>query len=260
MPRIIGPAQRQSPKGFISGLYVTATAPTTVTFSTGYARSDDDTYDINVTSTLTVDITLTGAGGRRSTIVEAANAWYSLWLIADSRGVNAPAAFLDTVSTAPTLPSGYNKQRRIGWIRNNGSSNFRDVNLVKAAGQYREVHYRVTENNLQVLAGATSTSYATIDLTGLIPPTCSCAYLLGRIDAPGDTDFVRWRPTADAAALTTGVPLRTFGGDTQTGNGVSSDTFYFHVAGGSMGYQVVPAGAWTTSVDLWVLGYIDMLD
>ena len=91
------------------------------------------------TTTFTADITVAGANGL-DTGAEAANTWYALYVIAGDGGgtvfdstannlqppnhrrATRQATLLSLSATAPTLPSGYTRFRRIGWVRNNNNS------------------------------------------------------------------------------------------------------------------------------------------
>lgn len=65
------------------------------------------------------DTTTVGAGGLDTGILQA-NTWYSVWVIAGA----GPYAFLMSLSaTSPTMPSGWSRKGRVGWIRTDGSAN-----------------------------------------------------------------------------------------------------------------------------------------
>jgi len=86
-------------------------------------RASTNDFTMKWTGTLTADITVSGAGGL-DTGSEAANTWYAVYVIGDSTGINTPNTLISVSFTSPTLPSGYDKFRRVGWVRNNGTSNF----------------------------------------------------------------------------------------------------------------------------------------
>lgn len=111
-----------------------------VTVSFSYLGVGTVIVGSGATVTYTADLAVVGANGLRSGLTEAANTWYAVFIIVGDDGppANDPtgnnlqsplvrrgssvAAFLDTSAT-PTLPSGFNRYRRVGWVRNNGSSN-----------------------------------------------------------------------------------------------------------------------------------------
>lgn len=108
--------------GFISGLETEYVDASTVAIQPGTAIADDDETVITSGSTENADISTTGAGGRQSGLAEQSSSWYEVFIIAESDGAN-PAAFLVDDSQTTSLPSGYSTKRRVGWVRNNGSSN-----------------------------------------------------------------------------------------------------------------------------------------
>ena len=89
-------------------------------------RDSTNTITMSFTEALTVDITESGAGGL-DTGEEAANTWYAVHLIGDSSGTNSPAGMLSLSSSSPTVPSGYDLFRHIGWVRNNSDSDISAV-------------------------------------------------------------------------------------------------------------------------------------
>jgi len=82
----------------------------------------DDSTQLLANINLTIDITASGANGL-DTGSEAANTWYSIWVIHNPT-TDTVAGLLSTSTLTPTMPSGYTRKRRVGWVRNDGSSNF----------------------------------------------------------------------------------------------------------------------------------------
>jgi hypothetical protein len=115
---------------------------------------------------ITVDITQNGANGL-DTGSEAANTWYSLWVIYKPT-TNTTAGLISISASSPTMPSGYAKKRLIGWVRNDASSNFTDppINLSDKY-QWRGDPASVdkTESDLSV-----TTTWTDLDLSAIIPP------------------------------------------------------------------------------------------
>lgn len=88
----------------------------------GSARSDDDTVNLVSTSVETIDIVVSGVGGRLSAAAEASDTLYAVWCIRkDSDG--SLAYGFDVDFDSPTYPEGYSKGRRIGSWLNDASSN-----------------------------------------------------------------------------------------------------------------------------------------
>jgi len=110
-----------------------------------------------VSVNLTVDITVSGVNGR-DTGSEASSTWYAVWVIYDGTTV---ASLLSVSSTAPTMPSGYTYKRLVGFVRNDGSSNFVDFN------QWGDTAWFTARNS--VASGLNSTSYVTQDVSSAVP-------------------------------------------------------------------------------------------
>lgn len=68
------------------------------------------------------NISTSGANGLDSGAV-ANNTWYSVWVIGTPAG--ATASLLSTSATTPLMPTGYTYKSRVGWLRTNGSAQFR---------------------------------------------------------------------------------------------------------------------------------------
>jgi len=111
---------------------------------------------------LTVDITVVGANGRDSVTAEAADTWYYIFVIAKPDGTNTAGLF-STSSTAPTMPSGYTKKRRVGAVRNDSGSDFlryvQEGNHVVYWGRYYGI------------AAGQSVAWTNLDFSGTMPPT-----------------------------------------------------------------------------------------
>lgn len=79
--------------------------------------------DYIVTSTnTTANITIAGINGL-DTGAEAPSTWYSIWVVFNPT-TNTIACILSISASSPTLPSGYTKKQRVGWIYNDSSNNF----------------------------------------------------------------------------------------------------------------------------------------
>jgi len=109
---------------------------------------------------LTVNIGIPGANGLDAGS-EAANTWYSIWVI---RGVAATAGLLSTSATSPSMPAGYTKKRRVGWVRNDGSSNFLKFYQI---GDWW--HWGIHHNVLDTSSAATS--WTDVVCSSYVPPT-----------------------------------------------------------------------------------------
>lgn len=115
-------------KGLKVGCVPAYASASTITIATGQWRDSTNVDTITVSSPLTVDITVSGAGGRSEAAAEASNTWYYPYLIKKSSDgtVNAVLSTVNEASSGSiTMPSGYDLKRQLPFaVRNNGSSNF----------------------------------------------------------------------------------------------------------------------------------------
>jgi hypothetical protein len=125
---------------------------------------DASGYPKLITSvTINVDITVAGPGGLDSGS-EVSSAWYSIWLIHNGTTLQT---LLSISSTAPAMPSGYTFKARIGWVRNDGSSNF-----LKFCQFGRRVGFPVPPTMAVGIAGNVNTpTWAAIGISSFVPPT-----------------------------------------------------------------------------------------
>lgn len=146
---------------------------TTFTLQAGTCRNDDDTYTITKTSTTTINTGSTGAGGLDTGSL-ASNTWYYVWMIAKSSD-GTTSAMLSTSSTAPTMPSGYDKKRRVGSIKTqSGSATLLRVWTERGAGTDRKFIYTddftLHRQDLAVTVTTAGTWYTCT--VNHAPPTC----------------------------------------------------------------------------------------
>lgn len=136
-----------------------------------------------------IDITVSGVNGL-DTGSEAANTWYAVHVIAGDgqttvtdptannsqfpcqRRAVKQAGLLSLSGTAPTLPPGYSRFRRVGWVRNNGSSNFfQFTNAVN--DDWFWWNEDVSAGNFLVLNVTTSAvTFTDVSCAAVAPSTC----------------------------------------------------------------------------------------
>jgi len=169
------------PKGYFDGLQMSFNTVAKVDIAAGACRDTTNAYDITPSAILTADIAVSGKNGL-DTGTEAADTWYAVHVIGDTTGVNAPASLLSLSATAPTQPSGYDVFRRVGWVRNNGSSAF--INFVQRnSGRDRKIIYNTAAGDVNVLTGGTATVYTDVDCSSLMPSTADSALLMAEFGA-----------------------------------------------------------------------------
>lgn len=155
--------------GYLNGLKLTYLTAATVQIESGTCRDSTNAFNIENSGTISLDITVSGAGGL-DTGSEAANTWYAVHIITDTTGVNAVDAIFSLSGTAPTLPSGYDVFRRVGWVRNDGSSNFLKF-YQDGIGIERTIFYDETLGTVRPLNGGTATTYTDVDCSDEVPST-----------------------------------------------------------------------------------------
>lgn len=245
------------PTDYLDGLGVrqNATNPTyQIDILPGLCRSSDNGTDLFNVGTLTADITVTGANGRDAGS-EAANTWYHVWIIYNAT-TDTYAALLSTSSTAPTMPSGYTHKRRVGVVRNDGSSNFRPFAQVVNVSRVREYHYdEVSEATLEVLTAGTATTWTDVNLSSLVPSTSTLALLLAAYSCD-NAPLVSWLELRPNGTSIANPVHRVYNAtDNAADPGVTSDTFKMRTdASQVIEYQVNAENAW-----IWVKGFVDIV-
>lgn len=223
--------------GRINGLELTFNSVSTVDIETGSARDSSDVDYITLAAMLTLDITVAGAGGLQTGSAEAADTWYEVHVIQDSRGVNADSGLLIPVGTAFSEP-GYDRSRRIDSRRNDGSSNFIDFKMT-GKGNYRTVMWTNDPANRAVLIGGGATTPTVVDCSSLIPPTSELAHFgLAQNGSPN----VNIRLSAGGVAIAQVTRAQLIAGMINVDS--SQQIFYDNTT---------PAG----NVDIVVRGYVD---
>jgi len=141
----------------VNSLRVKSTDGSVVSIYSGVVGSDEGDVVMEVTSTLNVDITSSGANGL-DTGSPADNTWYYLFLIFNPT-TNTVAGLLSTSQSSPTMPSGYTKKRWIGATR-------RTTALLAFTQWNEEIHYA---GYIGVLSNGSSTSRVQISCSNYVP-------------------------------------------------------------------------------------------
>lgn len=211
------------PHLYLSGLQLSAATPTAATvvaIAPGAARDSTNSIDMVVglqnyfgidnpaqlfngyQPGLFVNSLVNGANGLDTGAV-AASTQYAFYLIGDSRNYNNAAGLMSlTSNVAPTLPSGYDSYRLIGFWATDGSKNF-----VYATNKPQNIAGLLTYFNspgISVLSGGNATSFTAIDLTtnSAIPTTTLeniIVTLLVTFTPAAVGDTVQFRPTGSSA-------------------------------------------------------------
>lgn len=167
--------------GGYKNLVITGTSNTQCTVTADALVVEDangESYKLTTVSE-TIDLTVSGAGGL-DTGAEASNTWYSVWIVYNPT-TNDVAGLVSTSATGPTLPSGYTFKARVGWVRNDGSSN-----LYRTLQKNHHAQYIVGTNPANTLTiangivGTYSTTSPTLTSTSVstyVPSTASSIHL-----------------------------------------------------------------------------------
>lgn len=253
------------PNGWINGLGMTngTTTDTDKDINVGECRSDDDTFNIVVSSLLTVDNTTSGANGLDTGSL-AANTWYTIWVI-DDASASAPAALMSLSETSPTLPGSFDVKRRVGWARTDGSSDFYKA-FYGQSGQSRIALWDEAETLLEVLTDGSATVYTVVDCSEFIPPVTGglVGYLNTNHFASDEQDFLTVCPTNLVPDLDGLSPVtnpranRTFGGASGATDATGS-TFQFINFSDDTGEILYANSSGTEDSDIWLIAYVDAL-
>jgi len=182
------------PNLYVDNLAITRTGNTTLTIGTGACRDPDNTQDINVAATITIDASVNGVNGLDTGSL-ANSTWYRVFLIADPQGFN-PVKGLVSTSATPVMPAGYGLLKRIGWMKTNGSAQFLAVYI---SGNSKLKFYQ-WDVPISVLAGGSSTSFLAAALSGGMPPQATPVYLNALYTPALAANTASVRPTGSSAA------------------------------------------------------------
>jgi len=236
------------PKNYIDGLKISYVTASSINIESGECRTSLNECDIIVPSTLTADITTSGKDGL-DTGTESGDTWYAIFVICDKADVNTPASLLSLSANSPTLPSGYDTFRRIGWVRNNGSSNFIEF-LQRGTGRDRKISYLINYQALAILSGGTANTFTDVDMSSFVPSTSLEVFLISEYNPNVGGQWFELRPNG----MTSIDPPWFYGG-------VGSAYFFVEINIPCDNSQIIEyrrsGGAATVGLD--VIGYIDNL-
>lgn len=209
-------------KKHLQDLSIERLSASQVDINSGLVGNDDGTVIMEVGSTITVDITASGANGL-DTGSEASDTWYYIWLICNL-STNTVAGLFSTSSSSPTMPSGYTKKRLIGVVRNDSSSNF-----LPFVQMDRQVFYIRSYN---VLSSGAATSWTGVIIDNYVPDIAFFAelslYSYYGVSGNSGWYYVGWASGYSMTRMLTAY-------DSSTNEGISSICMKlpFVVSGGS---------------------------
>jgi len=222
------------PMGYVNGLQSEYLTASTARINIGECQSSTNDFDIQVESNIDLDITTSGAGGL-DTGSEASSTWYAVHVIA---GPGVVSGVFSLSATSPTLPAGYDQSRRIGWVRNDGSSNLVSFSQHGNSNDRTNYYSDIINNHAVLLAGG-SVGFATVDCSDHIPSTSTMGYFQNR--ELGTTPCLLGTVAIALLIVESGVGLQAYLPTTAT-----QTIQYGHLAGG--GSTSIYVTAWQESI------------
>ena len=159
------------PMDYKAGCALSKEANQTANITAGEWRDTDNTYDIVLSSEITKSLASTWAAGDDAggldTSSVSANTLYYIHLIANPTTGVVDALF-STSKSSPTLPSGYTKNRVLGYLRTDGSSNIDWVrSYVKKVNGGPDLVLKYTASAGNNGGSALGTTWTTITLNSI---------------------------------------------------------------------------------------------
>jgi hypothetical protein len=174
-----------TPRGYIFGLKLSnngTDALNDIDVASGEAQAESHDEVMTLSSPITKRLDASWAVGNNqgglNTGAEAANTWYEVHLIKRT-DTGVVDVMFTTTANRTTLPTNYDKQRRIGWIRNDGSSNILAFTQV-------EDRFTLTTQINDVAATVTATATA---VTLTVPPSTIARFRAAMANGTGGTNL-----------------------------------------------------------------------
>lgn len=190
-----------APNLYINGLGISFLTSTTFQVASGATRNSTNVNDIILPANVVVNTAIQGINGLDQGTI-AATTIYSVYAIGDSSQNNTAGAVLSLASSsAPLLPFGYDMYRLIGHLRTDGSGNLLP-GVQTGSGSTRIWTF---DSRIQVVNAGSSTSYASINCSTVVPAdTVGRIYLMVQYtpNAAGNTVNIRRNGSADANGST----------------------------------------------------------
>lgn len=184
---------------YLAGLALSRVDDENIAITAGQARSDDNVWDIVVSSALNADIAANGANGL-DTGSAANNTHYAVYVIGDSTRHNDAACLLSTDFSDPLLPSGYDVKRRIGAVRTDGSADLLEFRQ-EGEGKDRWMYYDVAIAT-DITSGSSAT-FAAVDASDGLPNVANQSGIVNMLSVftpTGADDTLELRPGGSSAS------------------------------------------------------------
>lgn len=177
------------PPSYIEDLQLSRASASQLKIAPGKARDAADTTNLASPVSLSLDITVAGAGGLDAG-VEAILTWYYVYLIFDP-STTTYAGLISASAVAPTLPPGYTVFRRVGSVFNDLAGDFLDFAVI-GSDRRRNYYYLSDFPALRVLANGTAVIYTPVALATVIPPNSQVATLRATNNNAGVDAYLKW--------------------------------------------------------------------
>ena len=181
------------PTSFINGFEQQWSSVTTIKMGLlgvlSGCRDDSDSFNFFQNGSQNISISTAGINGLSTTYVESADQSYDIYIIGDSTGVE-PQAFLiieenDIISlTAEFMFGGYDRSRRLGWFRNNDTSDILKF-FTQGYGADRTYFYDDTKTQLALIIAGNAIVFTPVDASAFLAPTSNTIILRAVL---GDSD------------------------------------------------------------------------
>jgi len=205
----------QVPFFYTNGLQISndATTPNTLLdIAIGTTLDSSETYQMDLLTPAVINSSVVGLNGIDTGAI-AASKLYTVFLISDpvdSHPSGALISLANGVSTFPVLPFGYSAYKRIGYVATDSSKNFLKGYWTDDNSSSRLFMYDAPQAT--AITAGTSTTYANVDLTGLVPLIASPAnvpvWIYSSYTPSAASEVLNLQPgnaTGDAVSITSQV-------------------------------------------------------
>jgi len=149
---------------YVNGLNTSIGSNTTAVLSSGQCRDSTNVFDITLPSSVIINFRANGVNGLDTGTFDD-SVCYNVFVISDSSGFNSPAGLASLSVTSPTLPSGYNIFRRVGFVTTDSSVHLIPYDQVGTGSSKRYIF----DDPVQILSSGTQTTFTAIDTRPYIP-------------------------------------------------------------------------------------------
>jgi len=150
---------------YVNGLGISKNGNQILSMATGQARDSTDINDIILSTSININGNFIGPNGVDAAVLTT-NSFYAVYIIGDSTLHNPTAGLLSLNITQPSLPTGYDMYRRVGWILTDGASNILQFYQI-GNGQIRNYYYDAA---ILAINAGNSTTFTPITLQASVPP------------------------------------------------------------------------------------------